>query len=184
MSTMGRNIAPGVLNFLTILNKLSHYTGGHTKMKVKETMKTVRKTFCRVVLAKNYALPRTNKKVAALRSIERKIKRYYKVNTEVIYISEADKATLMSDNINGYYIAKKDFAVVFVTDEYEANVRTLCHELTHAYQNYYMHDQYEKSTTDLFLKKVTYAKAWHEVHARKQAKEMCEYFLNEIRIAA
>lgn len=149
---------------------------------VKNIVENTEKLFQAVnrqVFIDKYALPRTNKKVATLKAIERSIKKIYNIDTKVIYVSEKHKHLLIKDSTKGYYHTSKDCAVIFINNNYRDNVTTLCHELTHAYQNYHMHDQYIKSTKALHDKKVTYAKAWHEVHARQQAKKMCSYFLDQ-----
>lgn len=151
---------------------------------VKEVMVEVLQTINRRNFIEMYALSNDNKKVQKLRKIERLAKRIYKVNTKVIYVDIKFKKLLIRDSVRGYYNSKDNYAVVFVNNDYRANVTTLCHELTHAYQNIYMNKEYIKSTKDLKEGRVTYAKAWHEVHAREQAAEMCTYFLDEVLVAA
>lgn len=149
---------------------------------LKDTMKIV-KAVNRKVLAEKFALPEINKKVATLRAIEKSIKEYYNVDTKVIYISEKHKHLFSEDRTKGFYSASGDCAVVFINNSYKGNVTTLCHELTHAYQNKYMNAEYKASTKALHEGKVSYAKAWHEVHAKEEANAMCGYFLNK-RVAA
>lgn len=146
---------------------------------LKDTMKIV-KAVNRKVLAEKFALPETNKKVATLRAIEKSIKEFYCIDTKVIYISEKHKSLFSEDRTKGFYSASGDCAVVFINNSYKGNVTTLCHELTHAYQNKHMHSKYIASTKALREGRVSYSKAWHEVHAKTEASSMCNYFLNKV----
>lgn len=145
---------------------------------IVETLKTVnRRGFIDL-----YELPNTDKRVRRLRRIERETKRIYNIDTRVIYIDSKYKKLLIKDSVRGYYNTKNNYAVIFVTEDYKQNVKTLCHELTHAYQSMYMSEAYTKSMEELKQGKTTYKKAWHEVHARTEASAMCNYFLGEVAI--
>lgn len=147
---------------------------------MKVVKKVVKAALCahREKLIEKYALNRADRRVADFKSIERAVKQQYQVRTKVFYIEEQYKDMFVDkDSTRGFYSTIRDYAVVFVNNNFKANVTTLCHELTHAYQNHYMHDQYIISTKALKRKEVSYWNAWHEVHARQQAEEMCEYFL-------
>lgn len=149
-------------------------------MNLVENIANILKIVNRKSFINAYALPQTNKKVAKLREVERVVKDSYKIDTKVIYISSKHKKLLINDAVRGYYNTKDDYAVVFVNDDYKQNVNTLCHELTHAYQNKHMHSKYIASTKALKEGRVSYAKAWHEVHAKTEANIMCNYFLSRV----
>lgn len=152
-------------------------------MNVVKNVANILKLINRKGFISKYALPHTNKKVMQLKKIEDAVKHHYNINTNVIYVSIKHKSLLVDERTKGYYSTYDDCAVIFIGDDYKRDVTTLCHELTHAYQNIHMNSEYKKSTRALHEGKVTYAKAWHEVHARTEASIMCEYFLNK-RVAA
>lgn len=116
------------------------------------------------------ALDSSNKYVRELKKIERKFKRAYKVNAEVTYIDVKLRFLICENDKRGFYTKTKNQAVVFVDGNMENNIRTLLHELTHAYQNKYINDKYTISTKLLKTGKVSYKNAWHEKHARHCAE--------------
>lgn len=126
-----------------------------------------------------YSLSNNDSRVNKLKSIEKTIKRTYKISTRVVYVDAKYKKLLIDTKVKGYYNAKEDYAVVFVNNKCQQVIETLCHELTHAYQNKHMHSKYIASTKALREGRVSYSKAWHEVHAKTEASSMCNYFLNK-----
>ena len=64
----------------------------------------------------------------------------------------------------------------YLNKDYKANIKTLCHELTHSYQHTHNTERYLKSCEALREGRVLYRNAWHEVDARQQAEIMCEYY--------
>lgn len=122
--------------------------------------------FC---LVDKYALSNTDRRVRQLRKTERAFKRAYKIDTEVLFVDAKDKALIKSKKTNGYYHNIRKHIVVFVTNDIQANTRTLLHELTHAYQMAYMMDRYKAAKKEQLEGKVSYINAWHERHARRCA---------------
>lgn len=153
-------------------------------MKVTKRIKTIIKAYKG---AKRQTLAeKLHQEIPELRAIEKAIRKYYKVSSTVYYVNEEYKdAFQKKEYVNGFYNTKGDYAIVFIDDNYNyiKHVTTLCHEMTHAYQNYYMNDEYKASCKALHNKEVTYEEAWHEVHAKEQAEEMCEYFLGYYDVA-
>lgn len=136
-------------------------------------------------MAEKLALPATSRKIAKLKAIEAAVRKYYKVNTKVYYISEEYREKFDKDEDTYGFYNNEGYAVIFIgkTCNYVKQVETLCHEMTHAYQHKYNRKKFIDSCIALDRGQVSYEEAWHEADARQQAAEMCEYFLYSYSVA-
>ena len=134
----------------------------------------IKKTIKKLVLEVG-TLNRSNKEIAQLIKVEGAFKRAYRVDAEVKYV-DAKYRNYIRPNVRGYHSGKNNMIVVFVDGNTRRNAETLLHELTHAYQNKYMHKQLKKSKMLLNNNMVTYRDAWHEEHARHCAKLLINTF--------
>lgn len=130
------------------------------------TLITIAKKVIRGIKIETLALSDDNKYVKELKKTERKFKRAYKLDTRVVYIDVKHKELITDPNNRGLYNRGAKCAIVFIDGNLERNKRTLLHELTHGYQDRYMHKKYIASVIALKEKKVKYEDSWHEEHAR------------------
>lgn len=140
--------------------------------KIVKTVRTINKN----VVLKDFAIAESNGRVKKMRQIERMIKRVYNIKPEVIYVDEKHKALFHKSSVKGAYTTDRNRVVVYLNKDYKANIKTLCHELTHSYQHTHNTERYLKSCEALREGRVLYRNAWHEVDARQQAEIMCEYY--------
>lgn len=132
----------------------------------KKILEITQLTLGQFYLVDKYALSRSDKRVRELSKIEKAFKRAYKVDIDVVYIDNNDKSLIKGKNNNGYYHHLRKHIVIFVRNDFNATIKTLIHELTHAYQMKYMTDKMNESRRQLVNGEVSYRNAWHERHAR------------------
>ena len=126
------------------------------------------------IIVDKVALDTKDARVRQLRKIERAFKRAYNIDTEVLYVDSKDKLLIKNKKNKGYYHNIRKHIVIFLTNDIEANTKTLLHELTHAYQAKYMTTKYKASKNELVNGEVTYRNAWHERHARSSAAKLMD----------
>lgn len=141
----------------------------------KTILEMTQLTIGQFYLVDKYSLDRTDKRVRHLSKIEKAFKKAYGVDTDVLYVDAKDKALIKSKKTNGYYHNIRKHIVVFLTNDIEANTRTLLHELTHAYQAKHMTAKYNASKRERLEGKVNYINSWHERHARSCADKLMSY---------
>ena len=90
------------------------------------------------------------------------------------------KAYGMKENVNGYFSPAKNKIVVKVQKDINKTIRTLVHELVHAYQYEYLNDMFEygRLQQKVYGKKVAYRDSVHEQHARLCAEEIVSLLKN------
>ncbi len=149
---------------------------------INKLVNTIRQVNKNTIL-KDLAIDESNGRVKRMRAIEKIIKDTYKIDPEVVYIDERYKPLFHKSSIKGSYTSAKHMVIVYLNNDYRANLNTLCHELTHSYQHTHLTKQYEKSCKDLKEGRVSYKNAWHEVDARQQAAMMSSYYCSLRRVA-
>ncbi|MEG1494696.1 MAG: hypothetical protein RR406_00130 [Bacilli bacterium] len=143
---------------------------------MKTTIKYTKQLINMTMLVKQYEMDRKECKV--FRRTATCIKKDLKLDTEIIFVNSKDKKNFTSPNINGIYNDLTKRIIIFIDNKRSIDdiVYTIIHELTHAYQDKYMHDKYKKSLKELRSKKVSYKNSWHEKHANETAKRLsCNY---------
>ena len=143
---------------------------------IRTNNKTVKK-IARLVHEEFLTMGASDKRVAALKKIERQFKKAYKVKVEVKYVDGKYNITAS----RGYH-HRRGVVVVYVTNDLRANTKTLLHELTHAYQYQFMNKKFMASTKAMAAGKVTYKNSWHETHARHTADILIEGQIGKIAI--
>lgn len=133
-------------------------------------------------LAEN-SYERDNYYLETLIKREVRFKKTYKVYPSVYYISGIHRSALsQGPRVRGLYRADLNLVVVFIDEGITENknaIRTLYHELTHAYQAMYMTNRLIVSCTRLEYGMIEYKNAWHERHARGCAQYLLDNGLVE-----
>lgn len=130
------------------------------------TLKTVAQKVVKGIAIETLGLSDNNLYVKELRKIERKFKRAYKLDTRVVYVDVKHRFLITDPTHRGLYNRGAKCAIVFIDGNLKNNKRTLLHELTHGYQDKYIHRKYISSVQALKEERVTYKDSWHEKHAR------------------
>ena len=125
---------------------------------------------------KRYALQRNIPKIKVLKKVEREIRNDLGVHPQVVYVDAKHKLLFDRKGVNGCYGKANNIVIVYITDDFKKNLRTLCHEITHAYQYHYNTKKYLTSVKAYRSGKVSYRNAWHEVDAREKAESMVGYY--------
>lgn len=134
---------------------------------------------------KRYALQRNVHKIKVLKKVERKIKNDLGVYPDVVYVDVKYKPLFDRKGVNGCYGKANNIIIVYITNEFKKNLRTLCHEIVHAHQYHYNTKQYLSSVRAYRSGKVSYKNAWHEVDAREKAQNMVNgYYALACKISA
>ena len=132
-----------------------------------ETAKEIKRMIVKSYKEGHRTLSEDNKHVVRLRKIEKAFKKAYKIRVEVRYINAKHKESMTGSKTKaGYHRASDSLIIVFVCGNKRKDDTTLFHELTHAFQNQKMKEQYRESKRQYIAGITTYTTCWHERHAR------------------